>query len=527
MSDTSSPGPAALLADLALRRDPATWACLLAVAGETIRRSCARILGMGPAVDDAVQETLLHLRDDAGRFRVPGEGDPDGAALAWIRAVSANTALQILRSERRLQCRQQGYGMSIAPQTQPEGSESALIDREQVELLRSAIAELPAGMRIAVVMHHLEELPFADIGAAMRCPESTARSLAHRGIRRLRDRLTRVKGHVAPPTLGAAFAAMQAGENAGSAGLSAAAGLLERGRPLRTQGLEATLQSSGPALAWLAVAAVLLVVAGWLLAIAVSSPPRAPPQATGPAAAGPTPPGLAGGPSATVLTEIPGADLAGPAQPDAAGPNAGVPYSIKDPDEADPAAPAYIEPGWMMSLPLFARVHPGDLAITGELTDHAGLLHARLLRRAGRLHCCAWGAEQQPVFDGAVETAEQRRSLPPQLMERLFTATGEVVRELIVESAAERAERAALMEARFTKQAGALHLLVRQGPKAQVLFDGAVATPDQRAAIPHHLSSLIGADVWRTVDTGPMPDSAVFIGSDALGDEPPAPFSPQ
>lgn len=56
-----------------------------------------------------------------------------------------------------------------------------------------ACAELPATQRAAVVLRFYGDLSFAEIGAALGCPEATARSHVHRAMASLRSRLK--EGH--------------------------------------------------------------------------------------------------------------------------------------------------------------------------------------------------------------------------------------------------------------------------------------------------------------------------------------------
>jgi RNA polymerase sigma factor (sigma-70 family) len=55
--------------------------------------------------------------------------------------------------------------------------------------------ELPAVQRAAVVLRFYEDLSFAEIADALRCPEATARSHVHRAIVTLRSRLKEDENH--------------------------------------------------------------------------------------------------------------------------------------------------------------------------------------------------------------------------------------------------------------------------------------------------------------------------------------------
>ena len=231
----TSPGPASCLAALAADRDPAAWAVLLADLGERIRRCCARIAGPHLA-DDAVQETLLHLRDDAGRFRVPPGGDPDAAAQAWILAVATNSALQVRRRERRLQHREHRVAAEAAMHHDPDPA-AGLLQAERAAEVRQALAMLPPAMRTAVALRHIEGLGSSEIAAVLVCPEGTAKALVHRGLERLR-RLLGARG-VALGLAGLAslLADLPAAEHAGSASLAAGPGMLDSALRPSTQAL--------------------------------------------------------------------------------------------------------------------------------------------------------------------------------------------------------------------------------------------------------------------------------------------------
>lgn len=507
MLDHTPSGPAIALVRLAQGRDSEAWAALLTNCGEVIRRCCARILNGGPGVDDAVQETLLHLRDDAAQFRAPAGEDADRAAWAWIRAVAVHTALQFLRSERRMRQRQERYGMHLPSSTSTQEPSDAVIMGEHAALLRTALADLPSPMRTVLVMHHLEGVAFADIGNALHCRETTARSLAHRGLHRLRSHLMRAGCVLAIPAIGAVLAGTEAPAEAGAASLATGSALLGQEVKARTTGLPTSLQSTltGPALMGIAGAALLLVALAIIISMPRSSAERSAPSA-------PT----------MNRSEAPRVDVAVTAASEDT-----IEYSIVDEDETDPRAPGYQAPDEPMAMPLFARPRLGDSRVSGRISNRDSTVNGRLLRRDGLLHCCAWDKEQQQLFDGVAVTVEQRRSLPPEVAGLFFDAEGRLDPEILSDDERYQQEIDARMEARFWKRNGVLHLLVRQGRKARILVDADVATPAQRAVLPERVAHLLGPDVWQGLEAGPMADAMIYIGSDAIGDEPPRPFALQ
>jgi len=55
--------------------------------------------------------------------------------------------------------------------------------------LAALLAELPALQQAAIRARVLDEKPYGDVAAELRCSEAVARQSVHRGLRRLRERL--------------------------------------------------------------------------------------------------------------------------------------------------------------------------------------------------------------------------------------------------------------------------------------------------------------------------------------------------
>ncbi len=143
-------------------------------------RVAQRTLGSAAAADDACQEAFLHLRRGAHRFNASEAGDPEAAARAWLLRIAANAAAMHARAERRRAKRERGL--------QP-ASHEPLPGTDEVDALRSAIAELPDSQRQPLVLHHLGGQDYAAIGAALGISPGAARVRAHRGLENLRTRL--------------------------------------------------------------------------------------------------------------------------------------------------------------------------------------------------------------------------------------------------------------------------------------------------------------------------------------------------
>ena len=59
----------------------------------------------------------------------------------------------------------------------------------EVDETWAALRRLPERQRAALVLRFYEDLPFDAVGELLGCPAATARSLAHRGLARLKETL--------------------------------------------------------------------------------------------------------------------------------------------------------------------------------------------------------------------------------------------------------------------------------------------------------------------------------------------------
>lgn len=122
--------------------------------------------------EELAQEALTRACRDWGRVRT--KGDP----AAWIRRVAINLTNSYFRrklAERRATARLESQRL---PATEPDPT--AAIG------LREAIAKLPRRQRTAVILHYYLDMPFSEVADFMGVPQSTAKSLSGRAIRRLR-----------------------------------------------------------------------------------------------------------------------------------------------------------------------------------------------------------------------------------------------------------------------------------------------------------------------------------------------------
>lgn len=124
------------------------------------------VTGSRAAAEDVVQESFLRLRSTSTELTDP---------VRYLRRIVLNEARQVLRRrevERRYRT-----------------SDPGLVLPPELDEMWRLLAGLPEKRRVALVLRYYEDLPFSEIARLMDCPESTARSLVHRGLKSLRRRL--------------------------------------------------------------------------------------------------------------------------------------------------------------------------------------------------------------------------------------------------------------------------------------------------------------------------------------------------
>lgn len=129
------------------------------------------------AAEDAVQDAFERALTALGRY--PEERLRGIRLRAWLYRVTLNVVRNALRRNRR-----------ETPEDPEKLSELAGVAsgerREETMDVLAALGRLPERQRTAIALRYLQDLPYAEIAAATGWPEATARTLARRGLGRLR-----------------------------------------------------------------------------------------------------------------------------------------------------------------------------------------------------------------------------------------------------------------------------------------------------------------------------------------------------
>ena len=117
-----------------------------------------------------------------------------GLALRpWLATIARNLARNRLRRRpppsRPLE---DGDGQPLAVAAPAAAEPAQVAERVQErELLAALLASLPRHWREAVVLRHVEGLPYAEVAEVLGRPVGTVKTHVHRGVRQLREDLER------------------------------------------------------------------------------------------------------------------------------------------------------------------------------------------------------------------------------------------------------------------------------------------------------------------------------------------------
>ena len=153
-------------------RDPAAFEALLAPVVVDAHRLATALLNDPGLAEDAVQEAAVKAWRKFDSFREGAEFRP------WFLAVVANQARDMARARRR----RPWLSMPSSVHSRSSVADE-VVDRSS---LRSALATLDRRDRLVLVLHYYLGLPWSEVAVIAGLNEATARSRAHRALRRLR-----------------------------------------------------------------------------------------------------------------------------------------------------------------------------------------------------------------------------------------------------------------------------------------------------------------------------------------------------
>ncbi|AWM39914.1 ECF RNA polymerase sigma factor SigE [Gemmata obscuriglobus] len=117
--------------------------------------------------EDLTQETFLRALAAVKSFR------PGSNFRAWVFRIGHNNFVNQKRSERRT--KHQLSDETPAPASEGNSAESAAENREALEVVSRAVADLPSDFRAALLLRVEEGLSFREVAKVLNTTEETAR----------------------------------------------------------------------------------------------------------------------------------------------------------------------------------------------------------------------------------------------------------------------------------------------------------------------------------------------------------------
>jgi RNA polymerase sigma-70 factor, ECF subfamily len=178
--------------DLMLRvqqGDVDAFAVLVARHRQRLQRFMRRLCWNPEEAEDYAQEALARLWIRRAQYH------PGTHFTTYLYTIARNCWLDCKRRE-RVRPRSVPLEAQLGPRARAELERmvaeaepvtETVLWRYQLHKIRAAIAALPEGQRLVLILGHYEGLPYEQIGQILGIPEGTVKSRMHAAVRRLRE----------------------------------------------------------------------------------------------------------------------------------------------------------------------------------------------------------------------------------------------------------------------------------------------------------------------------------------------------
>jgi RNA polymerase sigma-70 factor (ECF subfamily) len=173
-----------LIADLrsCAQGDRAAMRRLFDGEGPRLMAIAMRLLRDPVLAEEAVQDTLVKVWTRAASFE-PGRGAP----RAWLTMILRNTALNILRSERRQDHAADGDIEALQDRVAVDETEAVLRSLDPTLRLRACLEALEERRRHAILLAYVHGYSQGEIAGRAGLPLGTVKAWMRRGLGQLRE----------------------------------------------------------------------------------------------------------------------------------------------------------------------------------------------------------------------------------------------------------------------------------------------------------------------------------------------------
>jgi RNA polymerase sigma-70 factor (ECF subfamily) len=180
-----------------LAGDQLAWEAIVRHYRRKVFNVAYKFVGRHDEAEDLTQDIFLKVFKSLDTF------DRRANFQTWLISVSRNLCIDHYRSVRkeRETIDRDVDSAEVAPPSIGIPSQlAALEQRDRVELLRQAMAALPATLRTAVLMRDIQECSYHEIARALKLPEGTVKSRINRGRSELARQIRKLRGEEFSPT---------------------------------------------------------------------------------------------------------------------------------------------------------------------------------------------------------------------------------------------------------------------------------------------------------------------------------------
>ena len=135
--------------------------------------------------EDVTQEVFVRAYKALKSY--PPERIGEMRLRPWLFTITLNLCRNHARTRSR---RPAQVVLEHTEHPHPDSTDLAAVDRVVVDEWRERLAQLPARQRDAIVLRHVVDLSYAEIGEVLDRPAGTVKSDVHRGLDRLRSTIT-------------------------------------------------------------------------------------------------------------------------------------------------------------------------------------------------------------------------------------------------------------------------------------------------------------------------------------------------
>jgi RNA polymerase sigma factor (sigma-70 family) len=172
------------LVELVAQRDAGALEALYDRYGRAAYSLARRILTVETLAQDVVQEVFLSLWRDARRFD-PGRG----TVATYLLSMTHHRAVDVVRREENLRrWRTSDEGLELEPDPKARVEDEVEASERRAEV-RSALAELPAAQREALLLAYFGGYTQREVAALVGVPLGTVKTRMAAGMRKMKEAL--------------------------------------------------------------------------------------------------------------------------------------------------------------------------------------------------------------------------------------------------------------------------------------------------------------------------------------------------